>query len=205
MLVVGVTGGIGVGKSTISKIFKEKGAIVIDADDVGKDVVAPQTKSWKKIVKYFGEDILAEDGSINRRKLGDIVFSNREELAVLDSITHPVITEMIKDELDSIKSTTSAAQIVIIDAPLLIETGLLSEVDATVVVMADYDIRIRRLKGLNFETPLAEARIRAQTADHKRLEFANYTLWNEGTMEELKQKADELWNELHSLCRNEEK
>ncbi|MGD9551673.1 MAG: dephospho-CoA kinase, partial [Candidatus Caldatribacteriota bacterium] len=117
MLIVGLTGGIVSGKTTIAKMFQELGAQVIDADEIARKVVRPGEKAWQGIVEYFGPGILREDLEINRKKLADIVFSNKEKLAVLNSITHPEIILMLKKQINQLKNKYQKNIICIVEAP----------------------------------------------------------------------------------------
>lgn len=204
MIVLGLTGGIGSGKSTVARLLDKKGALVIDADEVAKESMATGTLIWKKMVKRFGERVLLEDKTIDRRKVGEIVFNDAAELAFLNRLTHPAIAERIKEMLkEANKSKALVAPksfgIVAVDAPLLAEVGLLPYVDFVVVVTAKRSVRLNRLEKLGFSHAEAEARIQAQTTDDKRVEFADHVIRNEKSLRELERKVEELWQKIQQI------
>ena len=196
ILVLGLTGGIGAGKSTLAQLLKLKGAVVIDADEVAREVIAPTGSVWEKLVDRFGEDILFKDKTIDRKKLGSIVFFDAKELRALNRLTHPAIRDAINKRLSRVKRGAAAGQIIIVDAPLLAEAGLVSSVDLVVVVSAPEEVRLERLRKQGLTVKEAKARIRSQTPDAKRQEFADYVLENEGTLKDLQGKAGKLWRYL---------
>lgn len=196
MLVVGLTGGIGAGKSTIASFFKAKGAVVIDADEVAKKAITPKSEVWKRLVKHFGQSILLKNKSIDRKRLGEVVFSNQKRLKTLDTLTHPAIVEAIKEKIAQFRQSSSEEKMIVVDAPLLAEAGLLPLVDKVVVVTAKKELRLERLKKLGFSGAEAKARFKSQISDKKRFKFAHYILQNDGSLEELKKKADRLWEAL---------
>lgn len=197
MIVLGLTGGIGSGKSTVARLLDKKGALVIDADEVAKESMATGTLIWKKMVKRFGERVLLEDKTIDRRKVGEIVFNDAAELAFLNRLTHPAIAERIKEMLK--EANKSKALVVAVDAPLLAEVGLLPYVDFVVVVTAKRSVRLKRLEKLGFSHAEAEARIQAQTTDDKRVEFADHVIRNEKSLRELERKVEELWQKIQQI------
>ena len=196
ILVLGLTGGIGAGKSTLAQLLKLKGAVVIDADEVAREVIAPTGSVWEKLVDRFGEDILFKDKTIDRKKLGSIVFFDAKELRALNRLTHPAIRDAINKRLSRVKRGAAGGQIIIVDAPLLAEAGLVSSVDLVVVVSAPEEVRLERLRKQGLTVKEAKARIRSQTPDAKRQEFADYVLENEGTLKDLQGKAGKLWRYL---------
>ena len=125
MKVIGLTGGIGSGKSTVSKFLKELGAVILDADKVGHEAFKPDTEAWREVVAAFGKQILALDGDIDRKKLGEIVFGNYEALARLNQIVHPRIYALVKAEIEEYRR--QGVEVVVLEAPLLIEAPLLLE------------------------------------------------------------------------------
>jgi len=193
MRVIGLTGSIGSGKSTVSGFLKEKGALVIDADVVARDVVEPGKPAWKEIVGHFGEDILEPDRKINRRKLGMVVFADRKELEHLNAIIHPRVIEEIQSQLKSIEREFGDGKIVVVDVPLLFEVGLDKLSDLTVVVAAGKDVRIKRLIGQGLSREEAETRIAAQSGKENLEKLADIVITNNGTVVELREKVEELW------------
>ena len=140
-MLIGLTGGIASGKSGISSLLKSRGAFIIDADKIARDVVEPHKKAWEEIVRVWGEDVLLSDLRINRSRLGSLVFGNKEELARLNNITHPEIIREIKERALENKD----APIVVVDAPLLIEAGLSSLVEEIWLVSIERENQIKRL------------------------------------------------------------
>ena len=198
-MVLGLTGGIGAGKSTLAQLLKLRGAVVIDADEVAREVIAPTGTVWEKLVGRFGEDILLKDKTIDRKKLGSIVFFDSEELKALNRLTHPAIREAINKRLARLKRKVppeQPPQILIVDAPLLAEAGLLPSVDLVVVVSAPEEVRLERLRKQGLTLKESKARIRSQTPEAKRQELADYILENEGTLKDLQGKANKLWRYL---------
>ncbi len=198
MLVAGVTGGIGAGKSTFAALLAERGANVIDADALGHEALRPGTATWHSVVDQFGDDILSAGSmQIDRKALGRIVFDDRNKLAALNAIVHPYIVKRIADELERLRSTDA---IVILDAALIVELGLEDALDVLIVVATDPNARAERVSTAR-AMPVAEvtARIRAQAPDPKLLEKADVVIHNDGTLEDLARRADDLWRHLQEM------
>jgi dephospho-CoA kinase len=193
MLLVGLTGGIASGKSTVSALLAERGAEVIDADHIARQVVMPGTHAWHKIRDHFGPGVLFPDGSIDRQALADIVFSDKAKLTVLNEITHPEIFARIADGLEEHHDKDV---VVVLDAALLIEAGLADGADVVVVTHSPKEIQVERLAAKGMGASDAEARISAQLPPEKRLASADIVIENTGTLEELVQRVDEVWEEL---------
>jgi dephospho-CoA kinase len=193
--VIGLTGGIGSGKSTVSRFLAELGAAVIDADKIGHEVYRPDTDTWRKLVTTFGRGIVAADKTIDRKKLGAIVFSNEEELKRLNAIIHPQITEIIKQQIDDYRRKD--AKVIVLDAPVLLEANAKNLVDEVWVVVADEDNVIKRAAG---RTGLREEqirdRIRAQMSKSERIKNAQVIIYNDGTPEDLRGKIKKLWEQI---------
>jgi dephospho-CoA kinase len=195
-MIIGLTGGIASGKTTVSNILKELGAIIIDADKIAHEVLNKGEKGWKRVVKHFGNRILTDNGEIDRSYLGKIVFSNKDELRLLESITHPLIIEEIKNEIDRGRKT---GKILVLDAPLLYETGLDRLVDQVWVVYVSKDIQLSRLKrrnGLNKKE--AELRIDSQLSLKKKIEMADIVIDNNLSKKELINIVIKIWRDLSS-------
>ena len=176
MKIIGIAGGIASGKSTIAGIFAEQGVKIIDADAIGFDIVQPQKKAWREIVKAFGKDILEKDGTINRKKLGVLVFSDAKALRKLNEITHPLIIENIKEQIE--KHKKNREELVIIDAALL---GAFEEkiplVDIFIVAVADKETQRKRLLSRDRLSPQeADMRLSSQTDILKKIKRIDYTL-----------------------------
>ena len=197
MLIVGLTGGIVSGKTTIAKMFQELGAQVIDADEIARKVVRPGEKAWQGIVEYFGPEILREDLEINRKKLADIVFSNKEKLAVLNSITHPEIILMLKKQINQLKNKYQKNIICIVEAPLLFEAHLEDMMDKIIVVYLNREEQLKRLLLRNNLTrEEAIQRIESQMPLEEKLSRADYVIDNCFSLQQTKKKVLQVWKEL---------
>ncbi|KAE8765423.1 dephospho-CoA kinase [Georgenia thermotolerans] len=192
MLTIGLTGGIGSGKSTVSAELARLGAVVIDADRIARDVVAPGTPGLAAVVDAFGADVLAADGSLDRPALGRRVFADPEALRRLGEITHP----LIKAETARREAAAPPDAIVVHDVPLIVENRLADAYDLVVVVGAREEVRLERLVRDRGMTPEdARARIRAQATDAERRAVADVWLDNSGTVEDLLAAVDAVWRE----------
>jgi len=197
MKIIGLTGGFGSGKSTVAKFLSELGAVVIDADEVGHEVSKPGTEAWRAVVGAFGQAIIGNDGTIDRRKLGKIVFRDPDSRARLNQMMHPRILERVKALIAEYEKV--GAGIVVIEATLLLEAGWKSMVDELWVTSAPQATVISRLKEQK-GTPEAEslARIHAQLSDEERINQADVVIYTDCTLDELKASVVELWHELRS-------
>jgi dephospho-CoA kinase len=193
MLRVGLTGGIGAGKSEVSKSLAAQGAVVIDADLIAREVVAPDTDGLAAVIAAFGPDVLGPDGTLDRVRLGDIVFADQQKLAILNSIVHPRVGARMRELEDG----AGPGSVVVHDVPLIAENGLASSYDLVVVVdvppRTQLD-RLIRLRGMSREQ--AQARIAAQASREQRLAIADIVVDNSGSLAELDRQAGELWSEL---------
>ncbi|MGP8080869.1 MAG: dephospho-CoA kinase [Dehalococcoidales bacterium] len=193
--VIGLTGGIGSGKSTVSRFLADLGAVIIDADKIGHEVYLPGTNTWRELVKIFGSRILAADKAIDRKKLGAIVFGNEEELKRLNAIIHPQITEIIKKQIDDYRR--KGTPVIVLDAPVLFEANAKNLVDEVWVVVSNEDNVIKRAAA---RTGLTEeqirSRIRSQLSNEERIKHARVVIHNDGTAEDLRKKVQELWQQL---------
>lgn len=200
MLLVGLTGGIGAGKSTFAALLAERGALVIDADRLGHEAIAPGEPAWKSIVDQFGDEVLAAGSlTIDRKVLGRIVFEDPRKLASLNAITHPVIMRKIADTLEAFRHTD---RIVVLDAALIIELGLAGSLDVIVVVASDTEVRRARLnrdRGMTIEA--INARMAAQSRPEDLIAKADIVVRNDGSLEDLIAEADRVWTELESRLR----
>lgn len=192
MKVIGVTGGIGSGKSTIAKILFDLGASIIDADKIAREITAKGQPIMEEIVGYFGTGVQDEEGELDRKKLSEIVFADSKKLKVLNSITHKYIADKIKDELNKLEE--AKAKIVVLDAPLPVENGFLDVVDESWVVVANRDIRIKRImERSNITAEEALARIKMQKSDEEYLKIADEVINNDGSVEELEKSIAKLY------------
>ncbi|MEG8280827.1 dephospho-CoA kinase [Streptomyces sp. AHA2] len=193
MLKVGLTGGIGAGKSEVSRLLVECGAVLIDADRIAREVVAPGTPGLAAVVDAFGEEILTEDGSLDRPRLGSIVFADAAKLATLNSIVHPLVGERSRE----LEEAAAEDAVVLHDVPLLTENGLAPLYDLVVVVDASTDTqldRLVRLRGMTEED--ARARMAAQATREQRRAIADIVIDNDVPLPELEQRVREVWSEL---------
>ncbi|MEV7730674.1 dephospho-CoA kinase [Streptomyces sp. NPDC088921] len=193
MLKVGLTGGIGAGKSEVSRLLVEHGAVLIDADRIAREVVAPGTPGLAAVVRAFGEDVLAEDGTLDRPKLGSIVFADPDRLAVLNSIVHPLVGARSRE----LESAAAEGAVVVHDVPLLAENALAPLYDLVVVVDASPETQLDRLVRLRGMTEQdARARMAAQATREKRLEIADLVIDNDVPLEDLRRRVQEVWGDL---------
>jgi dephospho-CoA kinase len=195
MLLVGLTGGIASGKSTVSAMLAEQGAEVIDADHIARQVVMPGTPAWCKIRDHFGPGVLHPDGHIDRQALADIVFADKSKLALLNEITHPAIFARIADRLESHHGQDV---VVVLDAALLIEAGLAEGVDVVIVVHSPREIQVERLAAKGVGQTDARNRIASQLEPEKRLARADIVIDNSGSLEDLGRQVDKIWKELQA-------
>lgn len=197
-LIVGLTGGIVSGKTTVADMFRELGADIIDADIIAREVVRPKEKAWEKIVKHFGVGILRENQEINRKKLGNIVFSDKNKLKLLNQITHPEITELIKKKLENIINNNNRNNVCIVDVPLLFETGFENMMNKIIVVYLDPKKQINRLmKRNNLTREDALKRIKTQIPIEEKVKMADYIIDNSNSLEYTKKQVLHLWEELN--------
>lgn len=193
VLSVGLTGGIGSGKSEVSRRLAEHGAVVVDADAVAREVVEPGTPGLAEVVAEFGEGVLLPDGSLDRERLGSIVFADEERRARLNAIVHPRVGERMRELVEQAPGDA----IVVYDVPLIAENGLAGMYDLVVVVDTPVEEQVRRLTGRRGMTEAdARARIAAQATRERRLEIADRVIDNSGTLERLAGQVDELWADL---------
>jgi dephospho-CoA kinase len=195
MLLVGLTGGIASGKSTVSAMLAEQGAEVIDADHIARQVVMPGTPAWCKIREHFGPGVLHPDGQLDRQALADIVFADKSKLALLNEITHPAIFARIADRLEAHHGQDV---VVILDAALLIEAGLAEGVDVVIVVHSPREIQVERLAAKGVGQTDARNRIASQLEPEKRLARADIVIDNSRSLEDLGRQVDEIWKELQA-------
>lgn len=208
-LIVGLTGGIACGKTTVARLLAQRGADVIDLDEIGHRLLKKGNPVFELIVKTFGTGILDDSGNISRAKLGRIVFHDSELRSRLNQITHPAIIEQSLAEAERL-ATSGTKKIIIIDAPLLIEAGMQDVVDIVVVVIADEKTQLDRLiqRSVKQKSPYlplekgglsvreAQARIHSQMPLSEKVKYADFVVENSAGMDELKTKIVELWDDL---------
>jgi len=183
---------MGSGKSTVARRFAELGAVIIDADQIARDVVEPGEPALAELAEAFGEGILLDDGSLNRGELAKRAFVSAEKTELLNSITHPRIEQRTEEQFNA-----AGDAIIVFDSPLLIEMGQSEAQDLVVVVHTPVEVRLDRLvesRGVDRED--AKQRIAKQISDDKRLQFADVVLENSGTEEDLVRQVDRIWERI---------
>ena len=195
MKIVGLTGGIGSGKSTVAQFLTELGAAVIDADKVGHEAIQPGTPVFQKIVAAFGQQIIGASGEIDRARLGEIVFKNPQARERLNEIIHPAMYDMVMARLDDYRQ--QGVKVVVLDAPLLLDAGWASLVDEVWVTIATENTILERLsERSDLSAEEIKARIRSQLPSEERIKHADVAIDTDCTLDELKAKVKELWQKL---------
>jgi dephospho-CoA kinase len=197
-LTIGLTGGIASGKSTVTEMIRGLGIPVIDADQIARDVVKAGEEAYEQIIQTFGQDILQENGEIDRAKLGAIVFYNEQERKKLNAIVHPAVRRRMLAEKEAY--VQKGAKTIVLDIPLLFESELTHFIDKIIVVYVDDDIQLERLMKRNgFSEEEALARIRSQMPLHEKVKKADAVINNNGTIEETKQQLLQILKEWNAL------
>lgn len=197
-MLIGLTGGIATGKSTVSAMFKERGAKIVDADQIAREVVQPGTIGAQKIAERFGEEFLTEHGEVNRSKLAALVFRDEQARNDLNGLLHPLIRRKMREDTEEIFRLDPQA-IVIWDVPLLFESQLTDRVDQVIVVYIPESMQIERLMHRNQLTrEEAVQRIRSQWSIEKKKLLADFVIDNQGSIEKTERQVDQLWNYLVS-------
>jgi dephospho-CoA kinase len=196
MLIVGLTGGVATGKTAVSQVLREEGAYIIDADQIARELVQPHKPAWNEIVRAFGKEILQEDRSIHRKELADKIFADPDQRKVLNRILHPRIKEEIARRAREIGQKDPEA-LVVIDAPLLVELGMHHDVDRLIVVTSTQTQQIERLKKRDGRsTEEALGLLSSQMPVQEKAKLADFVVRNEGSLEEMKKRAKEVFKEL---------
>ncbi len=194
MLVIGLTGGTGAGKSEVARLLAERGAVVVSADKLGHEAYEPQTEGWEQVVGAFGPGVLTGSGEIDRQRLGGIVFADRQRLEVLNGIVHPIIGAGIRDAIESLRG--SGAPAAVVDAALLLEAGWDAYVDEVWVAVASEDAAAKRVAGQGRLTEdEVRTRIRSQMTQAERIERASVVIDNNEGVEELRERVAEVWRQ----------
>jgi len=193
MKIIGLTGGIGSGKSTVAKMLEELGAVVIHADTIGHEAYRPMSEGWCRVTQAFGPGILAPDQTIDRRKLGALVFAEPEALKRLNAIVHPLIFAAIRERIEAYRAA-GATPPVVVEAAILIEANWLPLVDEVWLVVAHPEAVIARLRAQRDLAPTAvQQRIAAQMSDVERRKYADVVLENTGSLDELRTQVSAAW------------
>ena len=199
MIVIGLTGGIGSGKSSVAARLVERGAVLVDADALAREVVEPGRAAYAKVVERFGEGVVEEDGTLDRAAIADIVFKDAEALADLNAIVHPEVGAEMAARL---ASQSASDRVVVLDVPLLVESGGSDRypLAGVLVVDAPVDLVLERLVNLrHMDRADAEARIASQATREERIRAADFVIMNMGTLDELDEMVTRAWNWIERL------
>jgi len=193
MLLVGLTGGIGSGKSTVASLLEQRGAVLVDADVFAREAVRAGTPAFDAVCRRFGDEIVGDNGELDRAALASIVFADRAALDDLEAIVHPEVRRMVADTLQAELDTD---HVVVLVNPLLIEMGAHRDCDVVVVVSAAQETQVRRSMARGMDETDVRSRIAQQLSLEERARLADVILDNEGSLEELTQEVDVLWRDL---------
>lgn len=201
MKVIGLTGGIGSGKSTVAQFLEELGAVIVDLDKIGREAIKPGSEAWERVVNEFGKSIVTVSGDIDRAKLSKIVFSNQEALLRLNQIIHPVIDNMLMAKLEEYRR--KGVKVVVLEAAAMLEAGRASQVDEIWVTVAPESAVLQRLSGRSgYSEEESKARIHAQLSNEERIKHADVVIDTDCSLDELKARVAVLWHNLQA--RNED-
>jgi dephospho-CoA kinase len=196
VLLVGLTGGIGSGKSTVARMLEERGAVVVDADDLSHRAIAPGTPGHEKVVERFGSNVLAPGGDVDREALASIVFADPAARRDLEAIVHPEVRRMFAEKAERYRDTDD---VVVLSAPLIVESGMQGAFDVLLVVSTRVETQVRRLmRERGMSEGDVRARIAAQLPLEAEAEAADVIIDNEGTLEELEGQVDRVWEDLRA-------
>ncbi|NLJ83303.1 MAG: dephospho-CoA kinase [Halanaerobiaceae bacterium] len=196
-MIIGLTGGIASGKSTVSNYLAELGAIIIDADKIAHEIMEKGKPAYWQVIEAFGRGILAENGEIDRSRLGKIVFNDPEQKKTLEEITHPQVIREMREKIEEYRAEN---KVIVLDIPLLFEAGLEFMVDEIWVVYVDRETQLQRLMardGLSYQE--ANKRIQAQMSLEEKRELADFLIDNRSTIEDLKRKVLLKWREINEI------
>ena len=200
MLLVGLTGGIGTGKSTVARMLEKRGAVVFDADVLARQAVAPGTPGFDQVIERFGPNVLAPGGGLDREALASIVFSDPAARRDLEGIVHPEVRRMFAEGCEEYRDSD---RVVVLSAPLLVETGMHTAFDLLIVVSAPVATQIERLmRDRGMPERDVQARIDAQLPLEAKEEVADVIVHNEGTLEDLETQVDRVWWDLNARARS---
>lgn len=204
MIIAGLTGTIGTGKSTVAAMFAELGAFLIDSDKIAREIVEPDKPAWHEIVRYFGKEVLNVDRTINRQKLADIVFKDKKKLAKLDSITHPAILHedaRIAEE----RTQVDHDGMIVKEMPLLIELGpevARTLVDVIIVIYASPEIQLKRLIARGMAEADALDRLKSQISLKEKMKLADFVINNDGSLEETRKQVQDIYRILMNKAKS---
>ena len=202
MLLVGLTGGLASGKSTLASLLARRGAIVVDADELSRRAVAPGTPGLARIVDTFGREVLDASGSLDRAALAAVVFADREKRRVLESIVHPEVFRLLGRVVNGYRATDA---VVVFDAPLIVETGFHEACDLVVVVSSPLEAQVARVvRTREMSEDEARKRIASQAPPAERERHADIVIRNDGTLDQLEEHVESLWKELQQRASGSE-
>jgi dephospho-CoA kinase len=193
MLLVGLTGGIGAGKSTVARMLAERGAVVFDADQLARAAIEPGTPGFDAVLDRFGTTVVGPDGAVDREVLADVVFEDEAARRDLEGIIHPEVGRLFREATDAHRDTDD---VVVHDIPLLVEAGMQDLFDVVVVVEAPDDVRVARLGERGMPEEEVRERMAAQAGDEERARVADVVVRNVGDVGDLERRVEELWRDL---------
>lgn len=197
MKVIGLTGGIGSGKSTVAQFLEELGAVIVDLDKIGHEAIKPGSEAWERVVNEFGKGIITVSGDIDRAKLSKIVFSNHQALLRLNQIIHPIIDNMLMAKLEEYRR--KGVKVVVLEAAAILEAGRASQVDEIWVTVAPESAMLQRLSGRpGYSEEESKARIHAQLSNEERIEHADVVIDTNCSLDDLKARVAVLWHNLQA-------
>jgi dephospho-CoA kinase len=200
VLLVGLTGGIGSGKSTVARLLQARGAVIFDADELARLAIDPGTPGHDRVVERFGPDVVTDDGAVDRQALAGIVFADDRARSDLEAIVFP---EVLRRLLEGVEAHRDSDRIVVFDAPLIVEAGMAAACDLLVLVTSRQEDQVARLvadRGMSEEE--VGRRIAAQLPDDEKARSADVVIRNEGTLEDLEGRVDALWAELQGRAKS---
>lgn len=189
---VGLSGGIGSGKSSVAKMFSDLGAVVIDADAIAKEVLEPGQVGFENVLLHFGSEVLDSSGNIDRKELAKVVFNNESQLAHLEGIVHPAVIARV----EQIRESLPHDAVVIYDTPLLVEKKLQSQFDKVIIVVSDLELRRKRLVDRGLSIQDIDARIANQATDEEKIGSADVVIANNGSLQDLRDQVLKAWNQI---------
>lgn len=194
---LGLTGGIGAGKSTVSSMLGQLGAVIIDADAISRELMSAGSVLLAQVVEAFGPQILTEAGELNRPALARLIFADEDQRQILNSIVHPAVRARSQELAEAAAAEPGFSGIIVEDIPLLTETGQASRFDGVILVEADRQLRLDRLmQGRGMSLAEAQARMDAQASDEQRRAIASWVIDNSGSLEETRRQVEDLWGQL---------
>ena len=203
MLIVGLTGGIGAGKTSVAELLAGHGAAVVDVDGLGREIIAPGGSAVTAVLDRFGPELAAPEGGIDRPALAQIVFNDADELAALNQISHPAINRLLDERIEAIAAAADAA-VVVLDMAVLVESalgrGTRFPYEVVVTVEAPPQVRLERLRARGMTEDDAKARLESQATDAARREAADFVIGNGGGPDELAEATSQLWDALGRLA-----